>query len=408
MNNKISTPKIELGYMSIITILFIFIFFLISDQTNDLVPIQDTAFPAYIVSLLSALFLVGYIYKFGIPKSSIRNVFLCLLLYFTFLFIYSLFQMDIEGIRISTKAIVYGSILFLIGFTKWNKLKLLIIAYMFSIFTLIILFHWLQVREIFTYEWFFHNPNTLGIFIYCVIFIHFLALSISKNTVNRVIFGLLLIIDLLLLYVSSSRGTWLALGVSILFIIICRYITLNKIFYNLSFFTIIFGVLFFSYVYPKLYTTELGEKIDYFLYTYTGKSFFSGRQDIWLQLLYAIEQKPLLGYGISTSASDFLIHDFTAHNMYLSTLLESGLIGLLLYCVLLYSIWNSLYPNKNLNKDQRNMLKLFIGFFAGLLIYQCFEMAFFQGPYSINILEWLILSIGIGVNLGTIRFQNNS
>lgn len=74
---------------------------------------------------------------------------------------------------------------------------------------------------------------------------------------------------------------------------------------------------------------------------------FTGRTDIWEQLIIAIKQKPLLGYGYGTFWQDPLGPSYnlrlilqwgvpTAHNGWFETMLSTGMIGIALFSVLYF------------------------------------------------------------------------
>jgi O-antigen ligase len=72
----------------------------------------------------------------------------------------------------------------------------------------------------------------------------------------------------------------------------------------------------------------------------------TGRTDVWMALLPAMEQHPLLGYGFGsfwTDATRELYEIPTAHNGYLDILLELGEAGLALYLVWLLSCARQLH-----------------------------------------------------------------
>ena len=75
---------------------------------------------------------------------------------------------------------------------------------------------------------------------------------------------------------------------------------------------------------------------------------FQGRFDIYAEGLRLMRDRPLLGYG-SGSAGDTLNEEFfgrvhiTAHDMLLKYAIEGGVIGLVLVCALLVSIWLGLH-----------------------------------------------------------------
>ena len=81
----------------------------------------------------------------------------------------------------------------------------------------------------------------------------------------------------------------------------------------------------------------------------------SGRTAIWAQVLHAIAQRPLLGYGFDAfwrgmqgpsmqidTAVHFIVEH--AHNGFLEICLELGLTGLILFLLSWVTAWRSLWP----------------------------------------------------------------
>lgn len=265
-----------------------------------------------------------------------------------------------------------------------------VLAYLFSFVTLHLFLGWLIEDRSLLYSGIFYNANNLGIFIYLILYFHLIAWIISKRYLSKFFWAIIIVLDLVLIATSNARSIWLSLLVSCVFYIVYNFITSKRVYYRLSFFVIIFLVLLFSYAYPMLYTMDIGWKINEIIFNYTGKNFFSGRQWLWMELGYYINKQPFMGYGVSILPSDLLNTDLSSHNMYIQLLLQTGFIGLSLFILLLFMIWDYFFV-KNGNK----LVKLSLAFFGGLIVYQTFEMSFIQGNYHFNVLQWILISMGI-------------
>jgi len=71
---------------------------------------------------------------------------------------------------------------------------------------------------------------------------------------------------------------------------------------------------------------------------------FGGRFKLWVAGLHAFTFKPLMGYGtggfIAAIYSQLGAESLVAHNSFISVLVEEGIVGLILYCTMLYAaIW---------------------------------------------------------------------
>jgi O-antigen ligase len=153
----------------------------------------------------------------------------------------------------------------------------------------------------------------------------------------------LLIISLLLTVFYGSRGPIVAL---ILFLLLILFFT-NKICllkktlltlfsgitaYFVVSFNIVIKVLDYFYYELGIRTYSL-VKLRIMMIDGLAKS-SSGRDVIYTTIIELIKNKPIIGYGIGTAQ---IYTDFTAHNIILQILLESGIIGLLVW-LLLWSV----------------------------------------------------------------------
>lgn len=394
MKNEYGIPKVKLNNISLIIVIVLIIAFLITQKT--ILITLDSGIFIYSIDMLSILFIMGYLYKFGIPEGKIKFIFVAFFLYISFILLYSITTSDADGLATTPKLLVLSLLLFLLAFADWTVAKFLIIAYMFSGLALIIFFQWFAVDQTFKYGWFFVNPNTLGIVMYVILFIHLIAFVVKKDIINRTFFVFIVFADLVILLVSTSRSVWFALFVAVFTYLSYNVINKNKFNYRISFMIILFVAMSITYIYPKLYSMDFGWKLNNYIYNYTGKNLFSGRQELWSHLLFFIEKKPFLGYGVSSSPSDFFQTDLASHNTYIAVLLQTGLVGLVFYFLILFVVWELLYVETTRGLFNVQSSKLLFSFFAGLLIYQVFEMTLIKGGYSIDVLQWMLIAIGIG------------
>lgn len=86
----------------------------------------------------------------------------------------------------------------------------------------------------------------------------------------------------------------------------------------------------------------------------------SGRTIIWLKALGAFLQEPFwgMGYGQGTGVFGFA----TAHNRYMNILFTSGLVGMVLFIIILFLIW------RKLKDTSKNITRLLVIYFTILLL----------------------------------------
>ena len=133
------------------------------------------------------------------------------------------------------------------------------------------------------------------------------------------------------------------------------------------------------------------------------------RHDIWLAGLSHVFDHPIFGIGLGNQnvMKNQLGMGETTHNLYLDTLLELGLTGLLTLSVVLVGVWRRIYTEWQFERDQDIepilagvLTILFIG-----LINAFQEPSFWGAQYSI--LFWFLMGIGCP-KLGTGKFKGIS
>lgn len=231
------------------------------------------------------------------------------------------------------------------------------------------------------------NGNAIGMYFMCLIFIY--VLLIDKMKYFNYIMILLMV---LIVYFSNSRSALL----SIMIVFSIFFISKTKLecicFSKLAFFTIIFFVFCFSVIYPVLYFTDFGINLNKIFVEYTNKTFFSGRQIIWANILSEISDKFWIGYGLDKSPSDIFSTSLSSHNLYFQIVLQSGIIGLFLLLFIIFLIFNKITLNKSYYKS-----KIIILFLYAMLIQQTFEVALTQNHLSFGLIMWFILGLGCNV-----------
>lgn len=352
----------------------------------------------YIISFLSMLFILAFFLKYGISKNELNFILITFISYFLFLIVYAYLSSDNTGINMSSRILVLNLILILISFMKWTKQKVLILPTMLAIYSIILFLKLITDGEVSNYAGFFLNPNILGVFIFLTLYFHIIAYYFVVKKYKLFWLGIIFI-DISLIIVSSTRSVWLSLitGIMLLFIFQLnqRY---KRIVHNSLFMFISLSSLSFPFIYISFYKSEFGWQFNNFIISLTGKSLFSGREKLWIELFEYIKFQPLLGYGPSTIPADLINTTLSSHNTYIQILLQTGIIGTMLFLLILFSIWNFLFIDKN-----SFPLKLTVAFFGGILVYSTFEISLVQGGYPINIMQWLVLSFGIVFKLNDIK-----
>jgi O-antigen ligase len=236
-----------------------------------------------------------------------------------------------------------------------------------------------------------NNPNPFGAFISMILGI-FMIFKNNYEKANKYIYLIALIMGLILIYSSNSRTVWLLILTFVITYFIWPIVIKLKILFNFYFIFITFLLFLVTVWYPKLLYTSLGYKLQDLSRLYTGKNFFSGRQVLWADILNKIGENPIWGYGPATRPSNLNIIDtgLSAHNYYLQMTLQVGILGTIIFLLLLFSIWNYLYIAK-----YNNTIRIVASLIISMFIYQLFEVAFTQNILAVAMLQWFIIGIGV-------------
>ena len=196
------------------------------------------------------------------------------------------------------------------------------------------------------------DPNNLAVF-----YLFFIAFSLNSFlTYNRKFFSLsAFIINSFNLLLTGSRAgllTWIALIVfSLIFIISQSKIKLSRK-YKLIFISLI-TVIVIAIIIRFFATEQLIDRLINFS-DYEGGS---GRDILWTQAVNNFSLKPLFGWGLGGYEWG------TSHNTYLTTLVDTGIIGFILFiCPLLY-LGLKAFNKKNLFSLSLLLILLITSFF---------------------------------------------
>ena len=282
--------------------------------------------------------------------------------------------------------------------SEWNN-KVILLIYRISI--VFVLFHFLVwIAKGFGREFssIYPNSNILGPFMFIAIYFILLRIFTTKKRLIPYIF---LLIALVILLASDTRSVLLSIFIGAIIYFIWNTIVKNK---GLSIFLFILIIVSFGsivFVYPKLPNWSQYGKLEAWMLEHTGKSIMSGRADIWGRLNNLIDLRPIFGFGPNTVATDVIGRDASSHNLYINMALQIGYLGLLIFILILFTIFMS-YISKGSNR----LVKLSVAAFIAILAHQLFEITLVQNQLSIGLLQWLVIATGVGVTTSKSNDKN--
>jgi len=267
-------------------------------------------------------------------------------------------------------------LLFILGAIriKWTPRRIKAFAYITLVFSTFIFIHWIQLGfPDYRFKSIFRNPNYLAVLLFSMLYFQTLAVKFGRKF-ERIYFSIAILLNLVLIYHTNSRTVLIC--IAIISVVWIALKVVPKLFPYLIYITL-FSNLFFLFIYIKIQHTPIGLYLDDSSKAMFGKSFYSGRSPLWDEILQKIFEQPFFGYGLGTTAKDITTFNLTAHNQYLQSLIEVGIIGFSLLLLLFISIWKLL-----INRIESFPAQLSACFFIGILVYENFELTLFQNNYS--------------------------
>lgn len=220
---------------------------------------------------------------------------------------------------------------------------------------------------------------------YASMLIMFIPLFISQFIdYKKKIWGLISVVALILMLQTWSRGGILALVITLTVYFAAKRKTKNGLKKNK--FLIIFTIstiAFSAYLFMK-FNNEL------------FKFFFIIKDDNsrFMILRYAfqlIKNKPLLGYGIGTTQTLGEYLTAGTHNYYVQSILETGILGFLLFINMMVSFLRASMPKKNYALLTHNYKIALFSSLIGILINIMFQSSF-EGVIFVW-LFWIFISL---------------
>ena len=269
------------------------------------------------------------------------------------------------------------------------------------VYIAILFAHWTSSGCVTQFSSFMGNPNALGVFtaatlLFPVAFIAYPRTDAlrSRDRFERSYALFIVFCALLLTLQSESRSSLLLLITAAGTYLGWPAITQSRLLFRLTFFSFCLaaGLLIYSQAFLIEDLTNAG--ISDVVLQHTNKRLDSGRGKLWRPLLELVWQRPYLGYGSGAGTQHFLSNEHSAHNLYVQTMLQSGIIGISLFGAFLYQLWMMLCPARSYF-----LARLSGAAFAGIIIQQNFEICLTQNNLSIGLVYWFLISMGLSTTL---------
>lgn len=271
----------------------------------------------------------------------------------------------------------------------------------------------------------FGNPNYLAGYLAAALHISALLFFMQRGK-WKIVWIVIIAILYASLLMTHTRGVWVALFFSSLFVVILlafygnRFFKKNKI--SLVFLVVIMSAITLMYSTPNPLNRGRVDLIKRGVSVMDFRSTAGQRLLIWNSALELIKEKPFFGWGVGTfgihypeAQGAFLSRDENrnylprtnrsvhAHNDYLQIWAETGLVGLLLFFGILGTFYWTLFSF--LKKRRGKDCNLFVIFFAGGITSFLIDATVSFPLYIIQngMLFWFLIALAVGIMHGKIK-----
>jgi O-antigen ligase len=233
------------------------------------------------------------------------------------------------------------------------------------------------------FDWW--NKNGTG-YIFALSFaLVFLGRVQSKLKIERIFLTAVMIMSLVLLTVSGARTAFISccagMGVYWAWPLISKNIGRFGVFYC------VFMLLCLVYPFAYLSVAEMSELRGFKVLGHgvlSRKMVFFSAVEFW-------GQSPVVGNGLGALVPNFDLGNLrTPHNTYLFVLVQTGIIGLLIYVCYLWSIGLLLFRGA---RDP--LVRVCAAVFFGLLLYQTNDVVMMVSTLTLSLWAYFLLGIGV-------------
>ncbi|MGG0720102.1 O-antigen ligase family protein [Robertmurraya massiliosenegalensis] len=326
--------------------------------------LEQEYFNIYIgFSLISIIYIGGHIYNRNFEENSLLTTILL-----TFIYIIAMMKI------------------------RWTNNHILLFGYIANLIVILFYLHWGYLGFLDNrFMSVFNNSNVFGMFLFSLLYFQIVNIRIAPSWA-KIYFAIGVALSLILIYVSTTRTVMLALGIIVISWLIIKF---SKKFFATLLYWVIGGNFAILLLYVYVAKSKYAPLIDQWVREHTNKRFFSGRENIWGDVINFGLEAPFLGHKVGISINEYMDSPYNhTHNQYLQIFVESGFLGLASFLLILFFIWKYYMNHLDLHLVQWSAC-----FFLGILVFENFELSLFITHPSIGFIQWFIIAIGVSKSI---------
>ncbi len=220
------------------------------------------------------------------------------------------------------------------------------------------------------------------------LFLYFIYLDSKTSKQSKVVFTLIWIVTAIL---NESRTFVLLVPIFLIIYLYWNKISKSLKNYKLIFYTVVIMLFVIPIVYIWLSGSSYAYVLNEYALKYTNSRFFTGRDLIWSQLLNNYYSGNVLFGGGHHISPQYVFDDIkSSHNTYISILVRTGIVGVVLFLNLLKNVWVRYFEFKSVPA-----VKLSAVFFLVLLLKQSSELSLIGNNIAVSVMTWLVIAYGL-------------
>ena len=236
---------------------------------------------------------------------------------------------------------------------------------------------------------FYNSPNYLAMFLAPGVFIWFFMRQTGKlSATERITFNIGIVPILLSLHLTYSYASWIGIFLALLFSArIIKKVYLQKTALSAAI------ILFLSFIFFQLNTQKFSS-----LATMSDRSSLSSRLMIWKSAGKIIQDNALFGIGSGNFQQKYLEYQRFfmpylewavphPHNLLLSFWLQSGILGLFGFMVVLIWIFKKIFHMKKKNPREVALFSILLCYYLYTLIHGLIDTTYWKNDLSL--IFWL-------------------
>lgn len=249
------------------------------------------------------------------------------------------------------------------------------------------------------------NPNLLASYLIPAIAFSAVAILVWRTKIQKGLASVLLLCNTACVFLTDSRGGWLAMMAAAIVGGLLLYVWYGdrlSPFWRKWLLPLCFG-FGAGLVFVTVFAVESVRTRILSIFSWRGDSSNNFRINVWYAVLQMIGDRPLLGIGVGHDAFNAVYPRYmesrfsalSAYSIFLETAVETGLIGLSIFCWLLVNIFTkgiqTIQQLRIANKPEGLWLIGAIAAMAGLLVQGCFDTVWYRP--QVNTLWWLMVGM---------------